>query len=1077
MFLYVSNTLAQTFPTAWGFYVPVSIVNGSINNTVKVDVNFGALLTSMGVSGGTLDKLSIRVVRPNGALATIQEFNESIYAGATNTNINLGEVRWILEDNGNTIYKIYFDIIQNGVKPANTQIPINGNFEHGVTGQSQPLGWSAPVKDKNSYDAQIRPSENPIINDNKSGGNRITDGTPKTGNFSYLIGDRTTDGISDSIPSPSVTINKTIVVPNSNIGNLVFKYRLEGWDSADYTSGGDDFFITNIININTQEIVGPNLNNYSINPFSPNYGKNKFRVFRKAGQGKSARQGRSGYGQYNGWDYTGDNSQLAQDGNPLMNIVKGEEKWFTINYPLSAYAGKTIKLSFEMYHQKDYKTWVHLDDIEWSVISGTLGTPVQQGNSINHYELEFNPDNISGLTCMPQKLQIRACSNSTSPCTNVTDQNSNPTNISLTTNIGNFISSNSATNNLSFTGNTTDNLSVLIPSTANISINGAIPLKCYSGSTLLVNCQSNFSDSGIFFNWQTNQQVGSDGVVTAGNTSSVIKLSALKSDKTNSCVGFQPTNGTVNLSLSYSDPSTGTKTLNITPTNNLGVATNVATNIGNSVSGVNFNWDANGNTYLTMKYFDSGKIKLNASIIAGQNYPSLATTTNLISKPYVLKAYSSNNDVVCLDGNVFSGNSNTKFCKSGESFSTKIRAFASDGITTLNNFGKESAASSLTMLGSLISGVNAGNLKNEVSGISNILTTGVNFTPVVQICSGQDCYYPINFSWDNVGEINLTPIITGDNYFGSGAIALKSYLPIGRFYPFGFKLNSSNIINRPQYNSTSVFNYMGESFDTTLNISAINKFGVITSNYNGSRFNPLLIANWNLKAISGSTNLNGRINLTSSVGSWSNGILNSSLSANLSRNINPDGPYLTTLGINLIDTDGVMINSIDCNLDTDLNSINDSVNIGTTNFYFGRMKIKGSTGSELIKMPIEVAVQKYINNGFVTNTEDSNTVINLINITKNNFTQNLQANEITLASPTTSIVLLNGKQTIVVNKPQGGDGLFNGSFDLGYDVNGTNQGYLAGNWGVANYNQNPFGKLIFSKQSTAKKIIFWGQNF
>lgn len=220
----------------WHYRVPITIPAGNaINSTIKVDVNFTTLLTQMGVSG-TFDVNSPRVVRPNGTLSTNQEFTDVIFAGATDAaNDGKGEVRFILEDAGPSTYYLYFDITQNGAKPGNPQTPINGNFEQSpVVGTQNPPGWTG-AKTNAAFDAQLVPSEMPNIGTNGGvAGNgaqpRITDGTPLTGGFSYLIGSRTNNEPAGG--NPAVTLQRTIAVPASNPGNLVLRYRVEGWDSA-----------------------------------------------------------------------------------------------------------------------------------------------------------------------------------------------------------------------------------------------------------------------------------------------------------------------------------------------------------------------------------------------------------------------------------------------------------------------------------------------------------------------------------------------------------------------------------------------------------------------------------------------------------------------------------------------------------------------------------------------------------------------------------------------------------------------------------------------------------------------------
>ena len=109
-----------------------------------------------------------------------------------------GEVRFILQDAGATTYFLYFDITQNGAKPANPQTPINGNFESGGAGTALPPGWSLANKVEATLDSEIRPSENPSITSdgtNLISSPRTTDGTPRTGQFSYLLGARTNNEV------------------------------------------------------------------------------------------------------------------------------------------------------------------------------------------------------------------------------------------------------------------------------------------------------------------------------------------------------------------------------------------------------------------------------------------------------------------------------------------------------------------------------------------------------------------------------------------------------------------------------------------------------------------------------------------------------------------------------------------------------------------------------------------------------------------------------------------------------------------------------------------------------------------
>ncbi len=349
----------------WHYRVPVTIATGNaINSTVKVDVDFVALLAQMNVVG-TFDANSVRVVRSTGTLATRQEFTDAVYAGATDATGNgRGEVRFLLEDAGPAVYYVYFDVTQNGTKAANPQLPINGNFETGSTGTAQPTGWNAPTRATTNYDAQMRPAETVSVTAQPAtvsdgSATRSTNGNPNTGNFSYLIGWRTaTAALTANVPG--VTFTRTITVPATNPGNLTFRWKPEGWDAQNY-----DYLRVTIVGTTTTEIMGPTANNYTTYPYAPDIG------------GAVASATAAGYRQYNGFDC--DTSLVHRNG---MTIPCHSEPWLTATQSLAAFAGQTVTLTFTAAQDNADQSWYLLDDIEWSVSTGTLGTPQAFGVNI-----------------------------------------------------------------------------------------------------------------------------------------------------------------------------------------------------------------------------------------------------------------------------------------------------------------------------------------------------------------------------------------------------------------------------------------------------------------------------------------------------------------------------------------------------------------------------------------------------------------------------------------------------------------------------------------------------------------------
>ena len=371
------------FNNSWTYRVPISIPAGSaINSTIKVDLDFNALLTSLGAAG-TFDVNSPRVGRPNDVLSTTQEFTDSVYAGATDAVGNgRGEVRFLLEDAGPTTYYVYFDVTANGPKAVNPQTPINGNFERGATGTQNPPGWTA-VTTNAAFDAQVRPSESPAITTDAGSPLTVTtDGTPFTGAFSYLLGSRTTvEPAGASLPA--VTLSRPIVVPATGPGNLVLRFRREGWDSGENADATKyDFLSIVLAGATTTEIVGPTAGNYSTYPFSPNKGTSPVSA------------SISGYGLYNNWDM--DTKGVHHAG---MTIAAGSQPWFTVTASLAAFAGQTITLRIVANQTVQYKSWTHIDDVEWSVASGTVGTPekIQLPGGFNAYDTTTAAAAITGF--------------------------------------------------------------------------------------------------------------------------------------------------------------------------------------------------------------------------------------------------------------------------------------------------------------------------------------------------------------------------------------------------------------------------------------------------------------------------------------------------------------------------------------------------------------------------------------------------------------------------------------------------------------------------------------------------------
>jgi len=352
----------------WHYRVPIVVSSAiSTGSTIVVDVDFDALLSDLGVSG-TFDANSPRVVHSVGELADAQQFTDSVYMDATDaTNNGRGEVRFIHQDSGSATYYLYFDITENGTKSAwPVDDTINGNFEFAGTGDQDIAGWT--VDADTGFDAEVRPSENPSVNSDTTGSDTAyvtTDGTPHSGQYAFLLGARSRNEPNSA--SPAVTISRQIDVPTGDPGELTVRYRVEGWDSSADGASQYDYVRIRLVGSSMVELVGPDAGNYNRFPFSPNYGTDEV----------SGSQ--SGYGRYNGWDTdTGGGRHYS----PALALAVGSEPWFTVSADLSTFAGQTVTLEITSNHVNQYRSWVHVDDVQWSVAAGTLGSPQAFGADI-----------------------------------------------------------------------------------------------------------------------------------------------------------------------------------------------------------------------------------------------------------------------------------------------------------------------------------------------------------------------------------------------------------------------------------------------------------------------------------------------------------------------------------------------------------------------------------------------------------------------------------------------------------------------------------------------------------------------
>jgi len=642
-FLSVAAAQAAWFDPAWRYRVPVNVPAGAAaNSTVKLDVDFAALLATLGVSG-TFDVNSPRIVRPNDSLAATQEFTDALHAGATDAVGNgRGEVRFILQDAGPATYHLYFDIVANGPKTANPQVPINGNFERGGTGTATPPGWATTTRSNSAMDIQIRPAETLTVADATTA---TTSGTPNTGQFSYLIGHRTNPDNANS----HATLTRTIVIPSSNPGNINIRIRPQGWDSA--VNGNTtqyDFIRVRLLHPTTSavllDIVGPARGNYATCPFSPNYGLNVI--------GNTT----PGYGLYNHWD----NGRNANNHTLGMSSAydRGREPWVNCSASLAGIAGQTVRLEIRANIFNQYRSWFLIDDVEWSVSTATLGAP-EAAPAFHHLRIEHAG---SGVTCTPTTLTLRACADAacSAPFAGGVAGTLTATGTPTVNWIGGAGFSIPAGS-----GSVTKNVQVTTAGTVSWSATGLIPAapgatRCFVGAT--ESCNFTAALAGFLFDVPHH---------AAGVVQNVQVGAVRQADGSLACTPAFTGSRTVNFSCSYGDPASGARPVVVG-------GSDIA--CGGGSAGIPLSFDASGVANATVRYDDVGRMTLSASFTGSGSEAGLVMTGSdtFIAAPASLR--------VTPTGPYVAGNN----------FSVAVAAQNASGNTT-PNFGKESTTENVVL--------------------------------------------------------------------------------------------------------------------------------------------------------------------------------------------------------------------------------------------------------------------------------------------------------------------------------------------------------------------------------------------
>ena len=669
-------------------------------------------------------------------------------------------------------------------------------------------------------------------------------------------------------------------------------------------------------------------------------------------------------------------------------------------------------------------------------------------SALDHFELSYA---ANGITCLASPITLKACANA--DCSSLYTENVDVTLDPATGWVSNPVTVSSGSASLELQHTTVEDVVVDITASS-VTPTGA--LQCIADGTADATCTINFAEAGFVFDIPTQ---------TACKPSVDVTIAAVKkSNITDQCVGALTGTQSVSFWSTYSSPATGTNTIDISGT---------TIDTSSPGTGVDLDFDINGEATFTVQYDDAGQVQIDASHTTNSGIV-LTGNDNFVSKPLLLTVYTDENNFECISGDA----SCSRFKKAGETFDLKVNAACwesdSDSDFRDNAVTPNFELSSISVIPSLVAPSGGAN--------GSLSVTSFNFT------TSDNGTHTMEQTISEVGVFNFA--ISPSNYFGESLITQNSP-NIGRFYPDHFEITST-ANGAFGDNACGTFTYSGQNFSYTSNpsltITAYNAAGTpaITQNYTGdfiqlvasdfivtsptSDANQLGADNTNLVSLSWAPaaasltdNNNGSLDFAFGNDTYNYQHLSNSLIAPFNNAVNL---VFTTI----TDDDGVQTQALPVTLQPSGEPIR-----------FGRIAINNAHGSELVPLPVTIQAEYFNGANWQVNTADQCTTLNLttdIRLRNTETTSNAwQAGNttMTIASGTSTASLINnnplvaGNATLTLAAP-GEDN--QGYVEIGSNI-AANYDWLLGDYdNDGGYDDEAVGRGSFGLFKGSDNIIF-----
>ncbi len=715
----------------------------------------------------------------------------------------------------------------------------------------------------------------------------------------------------------------------------------------------------------------------------------------------------------------------------------------------------------------------------------------------DHYRIEHDG---SGLTCSPDNIIVRACMDST-----CASEYASP--ITATFAPDTWVGG--VANQLTFNSGDTLQLQHTTAETATLEIlatdaSATNPTVCYIGGVAQANCDMVFYDSGFVFDVPNH---------TAATTQTV-QISAVRANPASpdQCVpGFQNVTKSVGFWSNFSNPATGTLSVNINGTNIVTASPGTAFNL---------NFDANGQTTFDLVYPDVGLMQLNALHTGSATGPDsgLSMTGNdiFVSTP---AAFNLSNVIRISDSSVnpaAADSSGAAFIPAGEPFSVTITAVNANGVAT-PNYGQETPAERVKL---------SNTANPDVTGLATLIAPGGGSNPplatpvweasttyvvnqmvqyagtVYQATSGgtsgatfgtgtvswSNLGTPLNpaafifnasgaftngvalgtYAWPEVGIIDFTARVLDADYLGAGDVIGNSSGNVGRFYPADFDVIHNH--NPACTAGTSPFTYAGfddatpgpsandrpgQTFSVDGSITARNTAGSTTINYAGG-FAKLTAAGVDAVPMGGTGSI-PTADWSVDPLSFTNGTTSlNATGAYAFANAAPFDPQSVYLSVTADDGEA---------------SGSETDNTKTVEYRFGQLLLINAFGPQTSDLSMQLEAQYHDGTDFVTNEDDSCTVLPaLASVSLSGWTGNLSSGETTVTA--IDATLFTGLGNLTLSAPgAGGDGN-DGTVLVTIDAT-TIPWLRIDSSGDNIYMEDPSGTATFGLYRGDDRFLFW----